>query len=452
MPELKHGIVKVKTLLQLDNLKIPDYQRPYKWNIKNVNQLIDDIIFFKEKSAYRIGTVVMHKDTDQKLNIVDGQQRSITLTLIAFALKAHEQKADSLKKIKDFDFEKLPDFEFSNEESKKNILSNYQEIVRRVNQSEFDEKVIDFFFNKCEVVEVIITDVSEAFQFFDSQNARGKDLEPHDLLKAFHLREMLHLPTKEQTKSVEAWEKIKTLELVDVFGTYLFRIRNWSKGNSARYFTKNDVDLFKGISLNNLEVFPYAQLFRISHFYTENYNKEYHRSIDLHKLEYPFQIDQVIVNGKRFFEMVIHYKEMIDEITNWETSPLSEDKNETGIFEKLERYDGRVRTGDKYVRTLFNCALIYFCDKFGMKNLTQPVIDKIFIWAYSLRLKSYAVQMASIDNYALALDTKFFKTMKESINPREIMNINLETINKNESSKTEEIVELFKKLNYFDGK
>jgi hypothetical protein len=28
-----------------------------------------------------------------------------------------------------------------------------------------------------------LTDVSEAFQFFDSQNARGRDLESHDLLK-----------------------------------------------------------------------------------------------------------------------------------------------------------------------------------------------------------------------------------------------------------------------------
>ena len=37
------------------------------------------------------------------------------------------------------------------------------------------------------MVEVVLQDISEAFQFFDSQNARGKDLEPHDLLKAYHL-------------------------------------------------------------------------------------------------------------------------------------------------------------------------------------------------------------------------------------------------------------------------
>jgi hypothetical protein len=36
--------------------------------------------------------------------------------------------------------------------------------------------------------------VEEAFQLFDSQNTRGKELDPHDLLKAYHLREMKRYP------------------------------------------------------------------------------------------------------------------------------------------------------------------------------------------------------------------------------------------------------------------
>ncbi|WP_426124362.1 M48 family metallopeptidase [Pseudomonas sp. PSPC2-3] len=36
--------------------------------------------------------------------------------------------------------------------------------------------VIDFFLKKYQVVVVALNDVSEAFQFFDSQNARGRDL------------------------------------------------------------------------------------------------------------------------------------------------------------------------------------------------------------------------------------------------------------------------------------
>lgn len=43
-------------------------------------------------------------------------------------------------------------------------------------------------------------DISEAFQFFDSQNARGKALYPHDLLKAYHLREMAGVSEEETEK------------------------------------------------------------------------------------------------------------------------------------------------------------------------------------------------------------------------------------------------------------
>src|SRR5690554_2349122 len=87
-------IINIRSLVQIDRLTIPDYQRPYKWGIKNVNQLIDDVLLHRDKSAYRIGTVVLHRDKDktselEKLNIVDGQQRCITLLLIAMAFKDH---------------------------------------------------------------------------------------------------------------------------------------------------------------------------------------------------------------------------------------------------------------------------------------------------------------------------------------------------------------------------
>ena len=60
-------IVSVKELFKGQKLYIPDYQRPYKWGIKNVTQLINDILLFKCKSAYRLGTIVIHEDTNKKL-------------------------------------------------------------------------------------------------------------------------------------------------------------------------------------------------------------------------------------------------------------------------------------------------------------------------------------------------------------------------------------------------
>jgi hypothetical protein len=324
MASLEKNIITVKDLLSTDDLQIPSYQRPYKWTAKNVNQLIDDILLHKEKSAYRLGTLVIHKEKEI-FNIVDGQQRSLTLTLIAYAII--ENRTDILQKINPKEdiinyIPKLLNLSFTNDISKFNIQNNYKEIKRRIR--EFDKESIFFFFFKCELVQIILSDISEAFQFFDSQNSRGKDLEPHDLLKAFHLREMAHLSTEEKQKSVLNWELMETGELSNLFSLYLYRIRNWSKGYPARYFTKDEVDVFKGISPNIQEDYPFAQSFRIVHHYTDNYKNSYHRNIDKNEFEYPFQIDQTIINGKRFFEMIAHYKKVIDNVKS----------NQLKIFEK----------------------------------------------------------------------------------------------------------------------
>ncbi len=380
----KASIITVKELLLKDNLQIPNYQRPYKWTTKNVNQLIDDIILFQDKSAYRLGTLVIHKEKKEDntiLNIVDGQQRSITLTLIAYALI--KNKSEILKKIapknSPTDFEpKLINLTFSNEVTKYNIRNNFNEIERRIN--DFDEKITRFFFDKCEIVQVILTDISEAFQFFDSQNSRGKDLEPHDLLKAFHLREMADCSTSsEKTHVISTWESMETEELSDLFGIYLYRIRNWSKGYSARYFTKNEVDVFKGINPQNKNTLPYAQLFKIGHYYTENYNNDFNRKIDNNIINYPFQIDQTIINGKRFFEMISYYKEIIDkiklnkfnELSVKEITITSELSNK--IISTISNYEGRNRTGDKYVKVMFDCCLLYYIDKFGTKDISKAI-------------------------------------------------------------------------------
>jgi uncharacterized protein with ParB-like and HNH nuclease domain len=73
------------------NLVIPNYQRPYKWTGKNVIQLLDDIIEAKNenKETYRVGTLILHKNENGSIyNIVDGQQRTITFSLLLKVLGA----------------------------------------------------------------------------------------------------------------------------------------------------------------------------------------------------------------------------------------------------------------------------------------------------------------------------------------------------------------------------
>lgn len=93
MDRLNKRIISVAALLSEPTLAMPSYQRPYKWTQKNLNDLMADIRRYRGKSAYRLGTVVFHRhcdDIDQKhieiLDIVDGQQRTLTLMLLAKAI------------------------------------------------------------------------------------------------------------------------------------------------------------------------------------------------------------------------------------------------------------------------------------------------------------------------------------------------------------------------------
>ena len=85
--QLTTEIIKVQTLLSRE-WRIPDYQRPYKWKVRNVAQLIDDIDTFRVFDHYRIGTIVLHSHKGE-LEIVDGQQRFLTFCLIAQVLSSH---------------------------------------------------------------------------------------------------------------------------------------------------------------------------------------------------------------------------------------------------------------------------------------------------------------------------------------------------------------------------
>ena len=454
--ELVKSIISVKELLSDSTLKIPQYQRPYKWTIKNINQLFADIAIHKNKSAYRLGTIVFHQDGNGK-NIVDGQQRTISLILIIRALikerKNRPDRQDLKNKLDELELAMInPSFE--SDISKFNIHNNYLEISRIVSRADFTEEHIDFLLNKCEVVTFTLNDISEAFQFFDSQNARGKDLEPHDLLKAYHLREFSENDNHLKAKTVASWENSNTTKLASLFSQYLYRIRNWSKGSSARYFSKDDVQLFKGVNIETIAHYPYVEQLRITHNFIDHYNQQYERKIDNHMLSFPFHLDQIIINGRRFFEMTSHYQKEISQIKgnlkNLQIIAGIEklDGYALKIIAAINDYPGKNRTGDRYVRTIFDCLLIYYIDKFGYVEISRA-IEKSFIWAYSLRLEMQTIQIASMDNYALKNNNPF-KLIKESTHPDDFINCDLPVITTNRSTKTEKIVALFQEMKFYE--
>lgn len=448
-------IVSVSDAFKNKDLTIPDYQRPYKWNKKNVKQLLDDIRLNKESIDYRLGTIVLHKETEaKKIDIVDGQQRMLTLSLINLAIRETFFKESFYSKFRDIN-SSLLNIEFENYITQKNLKNNYNLILREVRN--FDESTIHFFYHHCKVVWVVISNISEAFQFFDSQNSRGKDLYPQDLLKAFHLREMANNTESEKKYCVEYWENLDQKKLDKLFKNYLFRIRNWSKSRSAEEFTKNDIDVFKGISLDNTQQFSYTQSYRINHFYTKMYNNDMNRNIDNQKLEYPFQLDQLIINGQRFFEFIAHYGKEVEKVKDFKSN-LNEIKlkiqhtktKALEILKLLDSYEARYRKGDLYVRNVFNCCLLYYIDKFGYYKIDEAIV-RFFIWVYTARIEKHSVRLRTIDN--LGSDNNgFFKIIRESIDTKEIFHKSLHNVRPYggnlKNKKTEPLIKIFSDLKY----
>lgn len=442
---LEKGVMTVAQLLADPNLVIPTYQRPYKWTGKNIAQLFSDISANKDKSSYRLGTLVFHIDGSRK-NIVDGQQRTVSLLLAAHALIAARQAdldRNDLREQMNRLAQTMINPDFSSDTSRANIHENYLEIYRIVSRPEFTEGMIDFLLNKCEVVFFCLNDISEAFQFFDSQNARGRDLEPHDLLKAFHLREFSAEDEHLKAEVVSRWERSDTEELSGLFSRHLFRIRNWSRGASARYFGKEDTYLFKGVNIDRVERYPFVEPLRMAHHFVDDYNRQYQRKVDGGVLGFPFHLDQTIINGRRFFEMISHYQDKVAEITSGSLPEL--DGIAPRIMLAINRYEGRHRTGDRYVRSIYDCLLICYYDKFGASDMSRA-LEKAFIWAYGLRLRMQVVQLASADNHVL--ENNLFMLIRESVRPADFLNCKLPELDSIRSTRTEEIERLFREMHY----
>lgn len=443
-------------------LTIPHYQRPYKWGTTHVTQLLSDISNHRKHSAYRMGTIVFHED-DGKNNIVDGQQRTLTLMMVVRALlrfrRSGIQRTDLKVQLDSLESE-MVDPPIDSTISKRNMRLNFLEISRIISRFDFDEATIEFFLNSCEVVTFTLGSLSEAFQFFDSQNSRGRDLDPHDLLKAYHLREFTTSDESIKALTVADWENCESRELAILFSEYLFRIRNWSKRQPARSFGKNEAGLFKGVNLDADRQYPYVQQLRIAHHFVDQYKGQYERRIDGVTMPFPFCMDQTIVNGKRFFEMISHYQSRVQRAVNGsmrlrmliaEECPV-EKRSEEGILairilDTINSYEGHRRTGDRYVRVIFDCLQLYYVDKFEGDEICRAV-EKIFIFAFTLRLKMQLVSLATMDNYVI--ENNLFSTLRDATSPAEFFNASFPGLQEIKSTKTVEIEELFREMKYLE--
>lgn len=435
MSELKLGITKIGDLLvnrkiTYDekgkdipniNMVVPPYQRPYKWTAKNVVQLYDDIIdaMNDNKETYRVGTLILHYDSKESVyNVVDGQQRTITFSLLLHALDGS------------LDISFLHQNLDVNTHNTGNIPNNFLTLKRRIDNTEQreKEKLLDYILHNCELIVVITKDISEAFQFFDSQNARGKKLYPHDLLKAYHLREMNDLDVSETEKVVKVWESLPQKELSLLFSDYLYRIKEWTKGNRAWELTEHNIHKFKGITRK--DNFPYAQFNKGAFAYADMVNNSAMPFVSGLRKLLPFQLDTPIIAGRPFFEYARHYFEILKDIQN-------NDKyegyfiNDNDIVKTLELSHYRNGVGNRITRLLFDTAILLYVDRFCPEKPSKSDTEMLnqfvvyaFVWSYSLRAQYYNLGWQSAQNYIMGYSSNgiinafnIYKVISESDSP-----------------------------------
>lgn len=105
MAEMKTERKSVLDYLSKNKFVIPLYQRAYVWGESECEELLDDIMNFfetrEENDDYFLGSVVMYKENNLQ-NLIDGQQRTTTLSLLIRVLytKALNHKSGDISELK----------------------------------------------------------------------------------------------------------------------------------------------------------------------------------------------------------------------------------------------------------------------------------------------------------------------------------------------------------------
>jgi hypothetical protein len=228
--------------------RIPGYQRPYAWTTEEAGELLEDLLGFmqaaggpvEEMPPYFLGSIVLIKaEGAPEADVVDGQQRLTTLTILLAAIRSsiNEPSASEVTRLiyekgsailgtkdrfrltlreRDSDFfqtyiqkedgvNKLGKLADEISDSQNNIRANTQLFTSRLAKlPEADRlRLAQFAVTRCYLVIVATPDLDSAYRIFSVLNSRGLDLAPTDILKA----EIIGgIPAAQRDTYTQKWE------------------------------------------------------------------------------------------------------------------------------------------------------------------------------------------------------------------------------------------------------
>lgn len=196
---------------------VPDYQRPYSWKKEQLTDFWNDLNSVSSDSTHFLGSIVLikHETSFNELNeleVVDGQQRLTTISLLLRAMQSQYKENNDPNDITDLiDEDYLYERDDNNNQHPKLSLSqfdgnDYENILNgRENAVDDDSKLLnalEFFqeklsdhnidelddlraklSNQITLVIVECTSPGSAFRLFETLNNRGMELSAVDLMK-----------------------------------------------------------------------------------------------------------------------------------------------------------------------------------------------------------------------------------------------------------------------------
>ncbi len=256
---------------------VPLFQRPYAWTTEQAGDLLDDLLVFinegkkplDELNPYFLGSIVLIKEEKSShAEIIDGQQRLTTLTILLAVLRkmlpSQRQYDGYINALTGYLYDEADpitgnparyrlrlreqDLGFFREniqqeggldnldtlipaklsDSQKRIQENAQLFLDRLKKIDLDQLIylIRAIANNCFLVEISTPDLDSAYSVFSVLNSRGLDLSHTDILKAEIIG---RIPSDIQEAYNSRWEKVEDELGRDMFQNLFAYIRTISR-------------------------------------------------------------------------------------------------------------------------------------------------------------------------------------------------------------------------------
>jgi len=300
MKEIKGKEKSIRMLLENARFSIDYYQREYKWQTKQLQELIEDLTAkfvgsyeegderseIQKYDNYFLGSIIISEKNGKKY-LIDGQQRLTTITLLLIYLKNNIEDERQKAKLSTLIFSDVYgkecfniDVEERNEcmnglfnderfdypedsESVQNILKRYSEIETFFPDN-FDTNLLlyfsDWLLQNVFFVEITAYTDEDAYTIFETMNDRGLSLNPLEMLKGYLLTSINDVDRRK--KAVETWkkwsEKLRKVgkeEDSEAFKTwfrsqYAQTIRERKRGATAKDFDKIGTEFHRWLKDN----------------------------------------------------------------------------------------------------------------------------------------------------------------------------------------------------------